>query len=145
MKTLAPIVPEYPGAQITLSSDATVDDVREITFHVASPAQAPRLELSLASDTEVLGASVFGKPLEASPRRWRLGFSLFPKEGADVTLRVPAGSPVKIQARETLYGLPIPAGFRPRPDYMACTPNTVDHHGRALDSNRIFTARTFEL
>jgi hypothetical protein len=145
MKTLAPIVPEYPGAQITLTGDATVDNVREITFHVASPAQAPRLELSLASDTEVLGATVFGKPLDAAQRRWRLGFNLFPKEGADVTLRIPAGSSVKIKARETLYGLPIPEGFRPRPDYMTCTPNTVDHHGRALDSNRIFTTRTFEL
>ena len=145
MKASAPISAEYPGPQLTIVSDRTADNVREFTFHVASPAKAARLELRVVSDTEVLGASVFGKALDADKTNWRLSFNLFPRDGADVTLRVPAGSPVKINARETFYGLPKIPGFSPRPDYIACTPNTVHHHGRSLESNRIFVTRTVGL
>ena len=145
MKASAPISPDYPGPQLTIKNDTTANNVRELVVHVASPAKAARLELRLVSDTEVLAASVFGKDLDAGKGRWHLGFNLFPREGADVTLRVPAGSPVKINARETFYGLPNLPGFKPRPDYIICTPNTVDHHGRSLEGNRIFVTRTVEL
>lgn len=145
MKAAAPIAPEYPGPEFSIVSDTTADTMRELTFHVSSPAQAARMEVAVVSDTPVLSASVFGKPLDGGDKRWRMDFNLFPKGGADITLRVPAGNPVKLNAMETFYGLPVLPGYTPRPDYIICTPNTVDHHGRSLESNRIFVTRSAEL
>jgi hypothetical protein len=145
MKVPAPIAPEFPGPRITIVRDDTTGNVRELTVHVASPAQASRMDLRIVSPTEVLGASVFGKPLAPGKGDWHVNFNLFPAEGVDVTLRVLAAGPISINARETLYGLPALPGFKPRPAYIICTPNTVDHHGRSLESNRIFVTRTVTL
>ena len=145
LKAPAPIAPEYPGPQLTIASDVTTDNVRELTVRVASPAKAACVKVQVVSATEVLSATVFGMPLDAKKRGWHVTLNVFPQEGADITLRVPAGSPVKIKARETFYGLPNLPGIKPRPDYIIATPNTVDHGGRTLDSNRIFVTRTVEL
>jgi hypothetical protein len=144
MKAPAPIAPEYPGPEFTLVNDAVNGDAREMTIHIASPAKAARLDLRMLSETEVLDASVFGKPIDGDKKGWQLRFNLFPKNGADVTLRVPAGSKVKLCARETFYGLPEFTGFAPTPDYIQCTPNSVHRHGRSLESNRIFIVRSAE-
>jgi hypothetical protein len=148
LKAAAPIDPAYPGPQLDVVRESTEDGVRELTFHIASPAGAARLDLRLVSDTEILEASVFGKPLQQRSRGrgyWGLNFNLFPREGAEVTLRVPEGSTVRLNARETFYGLPQLPGFRPRPAYMAPTPNTVMHGARPIESNHIYVTRTVDL
>ncbi|MCL4218321.1 MAG: M20/M25/M40 family metallo-hydrolase, partial [Candidatus Hydrogenedentes bacterium] len=146
MKAPAPSAAEYPGPRLVVTRDFTFGTTREVTFHVDSPAKAAHLALRIVSDTEVLWASVFGKPLAAAKKNWRLDFQLFPREGADVTLRIPAGTPVEINVRETFFGLPTQApGFQPRPGYMICTPNTVNHNGSKLNSNHIWVTQTFEL
>ena len=145
MKALAPIAADFPGPELIVVSDVTADGVRELIFHVASPAKAARLDLQMVSETEVLAASVFGKTLAGETRDWRLIFNLFPREGADVTLRVPPGAPVRLRAREIFYSVPEIPGFRPRPDTIICRPNTVDHHGSNLENHRTWVVRTVEL
>lgn len=145
LKAAAPLATEYPGAKIEIKSDTTAGSVRDVTFHVSSPANAAQLALRWVSGGELLGASMAGKPLDTDNGRWRLDFRVFPKEGADITLCVSAGTPVKINLIETFYGLPNLPGYRPRPDYIAATPNTVNHHRHTLESNRLFVARTVDL
>lgn len=145
LKAAAPIAGGYPGAKIEVKSDTTAGSVRDVTFHVSSPAQAAQLTLRWVSGGELLGASMAGKPLDTDKGKWRLDFRVFPKEGVDITLCVSAGTPVKINLLETFYGLPELPGYRPRPDYIIATPNTVNHHRKTIESNRFFVVRTVEL
>ncbi|MBI5094632.1 MAG: M20/M25/M40 family metallo-hydrolase [Candidatus Hydrogenedentes bacterium] len=145
MKAPAPISPDYPSPQVTATSDTTAGGIREVTVHVASSGKAALLEMSVVSDTPVLAASVFGKSLSPADRNWRVSFKLFPREGVEVLLRVPADKQLKITVRETHYGVPVLPGFSPRPDYIACRPNTVNHHGPRLEGNRIYVTKTVEL
>lgn len=142
LKSAAPIAPEFPGPQLTVVSDATADNVRTLSLHVASTAKAASVTLRVVSETEVLGASIFGKELVPERRGWHVDITVFPPEGVDLVLRIPAGSSVTLNARETFYGLPALPEIKPRPDYMIPAPNTVDHGGRELFSNRIYVTRS---
>ncbi|MBX7257746.1 MAG: M20/M25/M40 family metallo-hydrolase [Candidatus Hydrogenedentes bacterium] len=142
LKAPAPIAPEYPGPQVTIASDVTTNAVRELTLHIASPAKAASMAVRVQSDANVLGASLFSKTLATEERGLHVDINVFPPEGVDLALRLAAGGPVTVNARETFYGLPSIPGIKPRPDYIIASPNTVDHGGRALDSNRIFVTRT---
>ncbi len=144
MKAKAPIAEGYPGAKVEIKSDTTSGNVRDLTLHVSSPARAARLHLRLVSSGELLGASMFGKPLETERDHWRLDFRVIPEEGVDITLCVSANTPVRINTMETFYGLPEIPGFSPRPDYITATPNTVNHHRNMLESNQIYVVRTVE-
>ncbi|HNR29702.1 MAG TPA: M20/M25/M40 family metallo-hydrolase [Candidatus Hydrogenedentes bacterium] len=144
MKAPAPIAPQFPGPEIAVVGDEISEDTRQLVLHVASPAGAAQLELRMVSDTEVQEALVFGRPLDMDHHRFRVNFRLFPKDGIDLTLRVPAGGPVRLNARETFYGLPQLPGYQPRPEYMACMPNTVLHGARVLDSEHVYVTRTFD-
>src|SRR5690606_36512977 len=129
MKAVAPIAAEYPGPELSVLRDTTNEGTRELVIRVASPAHAAQLELRMVSDTPVLESSVFGQTIRGNEHGWRVRFNVFPKEGAELTLRVPADAPVQLRAREEFYGLPDIPGFEPRPDYMIPTPNTVNHGG----------------
>jgi hypothetical protein len=144
MKAAAPIAPELPGPQFIILSDTTVNGVRELVMHIDSPAGAAKMDVAMVSETAVIAATVFGRDVPGDDRDWRLQFNLFPAEGAIVTLRVAAGAAVRLQARETFYGIPEMSGITPRPDWMIPMPNTVNHGGSALLNNHTWVVRTVE-
>lgn len=145
LKSPAPILEAYPGPGLEVTSETVVAGVRTLILHLSSPAKAARLMVQVASGQPMLDAAVFGKRVAADTRGWGLHFNLFPREGADLTLRLPAETPLKIKVTELLYGVPTPPGVTPRPADISIAPNTIENNFRKLAGNQTVVVRTFDL
>lgn len=141
-KAPAPIA-AYAGPQLQVISDTVKNDARELTLRVTAPDKPSELGLSMVSDAEVLSATVFGEPVDGARQDWHMSFRGFPREGADITLKIAPAARVAVKTDERLYGLPDLPGVPPRPDYMESEPNTI-RRNKSLRSNHIFVTRTFE-
>ncbi len=146
LKADAPVAGDFPGPSLEVKSDQLEGNERHLVLSVSSPAGPPRMTLRMRSDIPVLESEVFGMPLEKNQKHWKLNFNLFPREGAEITLRLPVDSEsIDINVVETHYGLPQLPGMTPRPPHIACQPNTVNHRGRSMPNNRTFVTRSFTL
>ena len=124
---------------------------REITLRIISPDKTACLDLSSESGARIHSAELFGKGIPGTPSpssangssdHWGIGFNLFPKDGVELKLKTDADKPLALETRERLYGMPDVPGIKPRPDYMACEPNTV-RRNEPLRGNHISVTRSF--
>ncbi len=125
LKNNAKDVP-LPGVDVLLGEEKKEGDGRTLTLLVMSPRKAAWITLYV-SETEVLEASVNGKPIprDSDARRlptqgWRLRYSNPPEQGIEVTLKVHGTQPVQVRAVDGSQGLPANAGIdvKPRPDWL---------------------------
>jgi hypothetical protein len=123
MKNPAPVV-SLPAPEVTLLTENKVADGRTLTLRVTSPRQAPFFSIYLNPKTEILTASVNGKPIRASATPveaatgWGMIYYSLPSTGAELTLEVKSLQPVELRAIDLSYELPqSPAHpLRARPD-----------------------------
>ena len=125
LKNNAKDVP-LPGVDVLLGEEKNEGEGRTLTLLVISPRKAAWITLYV-SETEVLEASVNGKPIprDANARRlpeqgWRLRYSNPPEQGIEVMLKVRGTQPVKLRVVDGSLGLPANAGVdvKPRPDWL---------------------------
>jgi hypothetical protein len=114
------------GVDVLLGEEKKEGEGRTLTLLVMSPRKAAWITLYV-SESEVLEASVNGKPIPQDPdaRRlpqqgWRLRYSNPPEQGIEVMIKVRGTQPVKVRVVDGSLGLPANAGIdvKPRPDWL---------------------------
>ena len=109
-KASAPAL-DLPGPEVQVLADSTQGTVRTLQLRVTSPRGAEFVYFNVVSPlTVTLG--IGGYRVEG---RSRLHLSAPPAEGFEVTVEVPAGSPVQILVVDRAMGLPALPGFSPSP------------------------------
>lgn len=134
-------VANFTGTQMEVARDQSTENEREITLQITSPDQPARLHLWAASGASVHEAQLFGEEISGAEGHWGISFNLFPRNGAELKLTVDPGEPLILKTREQMYGMPHVPGIKPRPDWMACEPNTV-RHGQPLRGNHIWVTKS---
>ncbi len=134
----------YAGPQLQVMRDATSGDTREVVLRITAPDKPSEMYIWLNSGEEILSTEVFGNEIRARRRDSSLKFRNFPREGADITLRLRAGSGLSMRMTENLHGLPELSGIPKRPEYMQPEPNTI-RRDKELRSDNILVSRAFEL
>ena len=144
LKAPAPNASLAPPA-VALVNDTTSDGVRQLRVRVTSPRQAERIVLFADPATKVQAASIDGVRLKEKEGPWILSYDSLPRKGIELTLDVPASTPVKLTAVDHSYELPqIPGNsVPPRPDFLIVRPNTLDFNHSLLKSNETLVAKTF--
>jgi peptidase M28-like protein len=94
----------------TVIGDSTVGGTRRVTLRIA-PAPGTETITMQAKETEILGASIAGRPIDTSRYRgrvrpWRLEFSAPPDSGITLLLAVFPGTPVSLDLLARSPGLP---------------------------------------
>ena len=94
----------------TVIGDSTVGGTRRVTLRIA-PAPGTETITMQARETEILGASIAGRPIDTSRYRgrvrpWRLDFSAPPDSGITLLLAVFPGTPVSLDLLARSPGLP---------------------------------------
>ena len=140
MSAPAPAV-ALPGPEVKMLSDEETEDARVVTLFVHSPRQAPAAVLY--SETSIISATILGIEVEGGKNGWWRTIHILPPEGAQVILRTPPHSPLKLRVIERSYGLPEVDGLPPCPETIIGEPNTTLDHKRQLRSGHVFVARTF--
>jgi len=125
----------------TPSTSSANKNKREVTLRITSPDKTARLNLERETGARIHSAKLFGKDIDGSDDHWGIWFNLFPSNGATIRLVTDADKPLVLKTREQMYGMPDVPGVKPRPDWMACEPNTV-RHGQPLRGNHIWVTRT---
>jgi hypothetical protein len=128
MKNPAPLV-SLPAPEVTLITESKVADGRTLSLRITSPRQAPFISIYLNPKTEILTASVNGKPIRASATAieaatgWGMIYYALPSTGAELTLEVKSLQPVELRAIDLSYGLPQSPTqpLRARPDNIVST------------------------
>ena len=122
----APAAP-LAAPELTLLSDENGEGgVRTLRLRVTSPRGAPLVSLYTEPNSEVVEASVDGRPVPgpeagnwaAAGLPWGLYYYGLPPSGVELVLRVKSPRPFKLQAVDRAYGLGQLPGvsFTPRPD-----------------------------
>jgi hypothetical protein len=117
--------PALPAPRVHRGSERKDGEARELTLRLEPPPGAALLQVKLAAPAQVLGATVWGRPVPAeafSPGS--TGFSLdcwqVPPEGVPLTLRVRGEAPVSLRISAVSLGAPpLPEGLRRPPELMA--------------------------
>ena len=135
-------VAALPGPEAELLRDEQENGARVITLFVRSPRQAPAVTLS--TENTILSGKIMGIDVEGKEGGWWRTIHILPPEGAEVVLRLPSSSPLRLKLVERSYGLPPVEGLPPRPDSVVGEPNTTLDHHRQLRGNHVLIARTFE-
>ncbi len=109
-----------PAPTLTPSADTTTGGLRTVTFRL-TPQRAVRL-ISLHTNAEatVTAATVSGRQVPTDKKAggpWGFGFVFHapPPDGIEVTLTVPANTPLRLRAMDASDGLSSVPGFRDRP------------------------------
>jgi hypothetical protein len=142
-------VASLPAPEMSLVNDNTNNGVRSIRLHVTSPRAAPLISVTVASATDVIGASVNGKQIEnsqlaANDERGPWGFFYYapPAEGIDLDLQVRSSSePFKLRVTDQTFELPasLTVSFKPRPADRIPTAYPFNPYGDATIVSKHFT------
>jgi hypothetical protein len=105
---------------VTPSADTTTGDLRTITFRLTPQRQVRLISLHLNAEATVTAATIAGQKVPTDKKAggpWGFGFVFHapPADGVEVTLTVPAKTPLKLRAMDASDGLSAVPGFRPRP------------------------------
>ncbi len=145
----APAVPvSLTPPKIEILQDETRAEKRYLHLKVTSPRKAPTVVLNALSDIPVYNATFNGISLQDYDGRWFLSDGIFPvDEGIELTLELPAHTPLKLRVIDHSYGLPTPAkGPKPiRPPYLIPKTNTPDFNLDPLKSDETIVAKTYTL
>ncbi|MDF2626510.1 MAG: hypothetical protein K0R39_341 [Symbiobacteriaceae bacterium] len=114
---------DLPAPATVIDRDQTEGATRTVTLRLIPSAQAHAFYLYTGADTDLLGASLQGAPVDPQLLKLGSGFASYravPREGLRLTLQVTAGSPVQLVVTEqslawTIPTTPRPAGFLPSP------------------------------
>ena len=125
----APAVP-LQAPEASLLADGAENGVRKLRLRITPKGGASVLVISADPKTEVVGATVNGKAINAGAAvgrfgsRWGAVYYSPPAEGAELSLDVKGAGPVTLRVDARNYGLPRVEGaaFRPRPDYLVPAP-----------------------
>lgn len=108
----APVASLAP-ADVKVIEDATSGDTRTLRMQVSSPIQAPVVSVFAAPGTEILGASINGKPVSDDPRAkvnqqdgWGFSYWAVPPEGFELLVQLKAPQQLKLNVVERLFSLP---------------------------------------
>ena len=109
----APALP-LPAPHAEVIADNMRDDVREVRLRLSSPRRAPTLLVFLEPETEILSATLDGKPLIANGdtasggagNPLRFLFAATPPEGIELTLEARGARPLKLTAQDVSHQLP---------------------------------------
>jgi hypothetical protein len=104
-----------PAPTLTVLSNRRDGDLRTLRLRVASP-RGGRL-VSVASEQEVVQASVEGKPIEVYPG-WRFAFVGPPDEGVELDLALRGSGPTRFTVFDQTDGLPpsLATRYNPEPE-----------------------------
>lgn len=106
---------EIAAPRIDVVSDSSDGKQRTLQLSVVSVRQAARLTVAVEGAT-VLSSTLQGRPLADVPRQgWMVNGYALSGDPLDITLRVPAGQPLRIRAIDRSYGL-AGLGVAARPD-----------------------------
>jgi hypothetical protein len=102
-----------PAPEVRVRGDATAEGTRVLTFNIASRRRAPRLQLVLPAGLPLQALSMAGERLdEASLKRMKenktggvLAYWGADEQGVDFELKLPAGTPVRLQVSDTRFDL----------------------------------------
>jgi hypothetical protein len=117
VRSEAPVLPLAPP-DLGLVSETTGEAGRTLQLVIKSPRQAPTVFLAVDPNTEVLAASLDGKPIAIGQSgRFLMKCFAVPKEGVALALTTRPGQPVRIRAFDMSHGLPEIPGVaaNPRP------------------------------
>lgn len=141
-------VASLPAPEVSLLNESTNNGVRSLRLRITSPRQAPFVSVTLESETEVVGASVNGKPIEHSQmaaqsdpnRQWRLFYYGPPAEGIELNLDIRSSQPLKLRVMDQSFELPasLTASFKPRPDDKMPTAYPYNPYGDATMVSKTF-------
>jgi hypothetical protein len=112
-----------PEAQVL--EDVTANGVRHLRLHVVSPRGGERISVQI--NTEILSATVAGKPLASDPatqKSWSLVYLALPKDGIELVLEMRSAPPLAVRLVDESYGLPRLDGekLKDRPAHMMPAP-----------------------
>jgi hypothetical protein len=101
------------------------DGVRRLRLHLVSPRGAERMSIQIS--TEILSATVDGKPLTSGPttqKSWSLLYLALPKDGIELVLETRSTLPLSVRLMDESYGLPLLDGekLKDRPAHMMPAP-----------------------
>lgn len=128
----APAVP-LQAPEASLLADGVENGLRKLRLRITPKGGASVLVIFADPETEVVGATLNGKAVNASatqgrarPGRWGAVYYGLPAEGAELSLDVKGAGPVKLRVDARNYGLPQVEGapFGPRPDYLVPAPTS---------------------
>lgn len=125
LKSKAQVAP-LDAPNVALASDSMAEGQRLITLRITSPRQAPIICVYVEQSTDVLGASINGKPVTASyalqgqADAWNIINYNVSGEGIEFSLYIKPSTPLRLRVVDISMGLPALPGysFSPRPDYM---------------------------
>ena len=109
-----------PAPTLTPSSDTTAGDLRTVTFRLTPQRPVRLMSLHVNAEATVTAATVAGRTIPTDQRAggpWGFGFVFHspPPAGVEVTLTVPARTPLKLRAMDASDGLSGVPDFRARP------------------------------
>jgi hypothetical protein len=142
LKAPAPIAPTQ-GPSAVVVSDETADGKRTIALRLSTPEAVTRMRLRVLAPSQVFASTIMGKPAGDATSDWERSLELFPRDGADLTLTIPAAIPLQLNLIEMCYGLPDTLDIPPRPAHLITEPNTTLDFHRPLRSEHTFVCRTF--
>ena len=118
-------VASLPPPEARVLEDLTANDVRHLRLHVVSPRGGERISVQI--NTEILSATVDGKPLALDPatqKNWSLLYLALPKDGIELVLEMRSAPPLAVRLVDESYGLPRLDGekLKDRPAHMMPAP-----------------------
>lgn len=132
LNSVAPPLTVAPP-QVALLDDSTTQGVRSVRVRITSPRGGAILSVYADPGSEVVAAVVDGVPLKLDGSRgrdgtappWSMTYYGFPADGAELTLGVKEGQPLRLRVDDRTYGLPQIAEkpIKPRPDYITPSPS----------------------
>ena len=108
---------DLPQSSLEKTADEVNGNIRRIKLKINSPNQAPVITLAIESETEVSGFEIDGKDFSGEiagantqKNSWAIRLYGVPANGAEITLNVNSGEPLKIRMITQNYGLPPASG-----------------------------------
>ena len=105
---------------VTPSADTTTGELRTITLRLTPQRQVRLVALHVNAEATVTAATIAGRTVATDQKAggpWGFGFVFHapPPGGIEVTLTVPAKTPLRIRALDASDGLAAVPGYQPRP------------------------------
>jgi hypothetical protein len=112
---------ELAPPEVVVESEAVQGDERRLRLRLLSPRGAPRLEVLVVAQGEIVSAQLDGRPLDlagyepAAQGRLLVSYAGVPEGGVELELSVRSAGPLTITLRDTSDGLP-DLDIVPRPE-----------------------------
>lgn len=148
LRASAPVAPDLTGIHCERTRDEVIEGKRRVTLRLTTRDALFEVKIHQKQGPKITAVSVNSIPVDAGDSPLSLTFQIFPRDGYEISLEIPADAPgaqsepLTFEAITAVYGFPNVSGIKPRPDYIV-TENNIMRDGITLRSEHLYVKNTF--